>query len=153
MSEPSDPRQAAHDAVYAYIRSSDRVPGDLATRNAMIWRAVTAALDAAGLPGQHVPAPAVRELAEDLLARGADYKNRRDKHISSTESRTTAQAIIDASLRFAEAAGLPGDFDFRQIRDAAVEMTTPDPAAGPTVAEAAATDRAHWTDKYAGEGK
>ena len=29
----------------------------------------------------------------------------------------------------------------------------PDPAAGPTVAEAATQDRAHWADKYAGEGQ
>ncbi|MEV5347151.1 hypothetical protein [Streptomyces achromogenes] len=29
----------------------------------------------------------------------------------------------------------------------------PDPAAGPTVPEAAAQDRAHWADKYAGEGQ
>jgi hypothetical protein len=46
------PRQPAYDAVYAYIGSTNRVPGDLVTRNAMIWRAVHAALDAV------LPAPA-----------------------------------------------------------------------------------------------
>ncbi|MEU6674797.1 hypothetical protein [Streptomyces sp. NPDC046925] len=46
-----DPRQPAYDAVYTYIRSSNRVPGDVVTRNAMIWQAVTAALDALGAGG------------------------------------------------------------------------------------------------------
>lgn len=31
------------------------------------------------------------------------------------------------------------------------QITAPDRAAGPTVAEAAAQDRAHWADKYAGD--
>jgi len=39
-------RQPGYDAVYAYIRSTNRVPGDVVTRNAMIWNAVHAALDA-----------------------------------------------------------------------------------------------------------
>jgi hypothetical protein len=41
-----NPRQPAYDAVYEYLGSTNRVPGDLVTRNAMIWRAVNAALDA-----------------------------------------------------------------------------------------------------------
>jgi hypothetical protein len=39
-------RQPAFDAVYSYLSSSNRVPGDIATRNAMIWQGVNAALDA-----------------------------------------------------------------------------------------------------------
>ena len=35
--------------------------------------------------------------------------------------------------------------------DSILGASTPDPAAGPTVAEAAAHDRAHWNDKYARE--
>lgn len=49
----ADPKQPAYDAVFAYIRSQpDVVPATVVERNAMIWRAVHAALDAAP------PAPA-----------------------------------------------------------------------------------------------
>lgn len=41
-------RQPAYDAVYAYIRTLPRGAGDV-ERNAMIWHAVNAALDAAGV--------------------------------------------------------------------------------------------------------
>lgn len=47
MTDPRpNPRQPAYDAVYAYLASTTRVPGDLVTRNAIAWRAVHAALDA-----------------------------------------------------------------------------------------------------------
>lgn len=123
-----DPRQPVYDAVYAYIRSTNRIPGDLAVRNAMIWRAVTVALDAAEVPGRNAPAPAVRKLAAELCARGRDFAARADRNPASAESRTKAQAVIDASIRFGEAAGLPEDFDFQQIRDAAVEVLRHDEA-------------------------
>jgi hypothetical protein len=57
-------REPAYEAVYAYIRSSNRVPGDVVTRNAMIWRAVTAALDAV-LPAPAAPAAVVSGRAAD----------------------------------------------------------------------------------------
>lgn len=139
-----DPRQSAYDAVYAYIRSTNRMPGDLAYRNAMIWRAVNAALDAAGVPGRSNRA-AVRELAVDLLDKGRDYTN---SGIDSSECRTKAQGVIDASWAFAEAAGLPEDFDLRQIRDAAVEAAAEPKERhddGPSIREAAANDR-RWFD-------
>lgn len=42
-----DPRQPAHEAVYEYIRNlGPYLPPDTPHRNALIWRAVTAALDA-----------------------------------------------------------------------------------------------------------
>ncbi|MEU1088984.1 hypothetical protein ABZ401_19475 [Streptomyces sp. NPDC005892] len=42
-----DPRQPAHDAVFEYIRSlGEYLPPDRVHRNAVIWRAVQAALDA-----------------------------------------------------------------------------------------------------------
>jgi hypothetical protein len=42
-----DPRQPAYDAVYAYIRElGDHLPVDPVRRNAVIWRAVHAALAA-----------------------------------------------------------------------------------------------------------
>lgn len=45
-------RQAAYDAVFAYIRSQPRdfLPTTVVDRNAMIWNAVHAALDAVGIP-------------------------------------------------------------------------------------------------------
>jgi len=48
-----DPRQPAYDAVFAYIRSQpvDFLPATVVDRNAMIWHAVHAALDAVGVPG------------------------------------------------------------------------------------------------------
>lgn len=43
-------RQLAHDAVYAVIRGlGDELPPDPVHRNAVIWRAVDAAMDAAGV--------------------------------------------------------------------------------------------------------
>jgi len=47
-----DPRQAAYDAVFAYIRQQPRdfLPATVVDRNAMIWHAVHAALDAIGIP-------------------------------------------------------------------------------------------------------
>ncbi|MET9704880.1 hypothetical protein, partial [Streptomyces griseus] len=47
--QPADPKQPAHDAVFAYIRSQPRdfLPTTVVERNAIIWRAVNAALDAA----------------------------------------------------------------------------------------------------------
>ncbi|AMW11634.1 hypothetical protein A4E84_20330 [Streptomyces qaidamensis] len=43
-----DPRQPAYDAVYEYIRGlGDYLPPDRVHRNAVIWRAVQGALDAA----------------------------------------------------------------------------------------------------------
>lgn len=45
-----DPRQPAFDAVYDYIRRLGLyLPPDTAHRNAIIWRAVNAALDATPL--------------------------------------------------------------------------------------------------------
>ncbi|ACX71188.1 hypothetical protein pZL12.111c [Streptomyces phage ZL12] len=53
--QPADPKQPAYDAVFAYIRSQpDVLPATVVERNAMIWRAVHAALAAAP------PAPADR---------------------------------------------------------------------------------------------
>jgi hypothetical protein len=49
-----DPRQAAYDAVFAYIRQQPRdfLPATVVDRNAMIWHAVHAALDAVGVPSK-----------------------------------------------------------------------------------------------------
>ena len=50
--DDADPRQAAYDAVFAYIRTQPRdfLPATVIDRNAMIWHAVHAALDAVGIP-------------------------------------------------------------------------------------------------------
>lgn len=47
----TDPRQAAYDAVFAYIRKQpvDFMPTTVVARNAMIWNAVHTALSAAGV--------------------------------------------------------------------------------------------------------
>lgn len=52
-----DPRQAAYDAVFTYLRQQprDSVPSTVVHRNAMIWNAVHAALDAAGVPKAQQP--------------------------------------------------------------------------------------------------
>ncbi|WP_435110141.1 hypothetical protein [Nocardiopsis synnemataformans] len=49
MTDPqSTPKSRAYDAVYAYITQlGDRLPPDEVHRNAMIWRGVEAALNAA----------------------------------------------------------------------------------------------------------
>jgi hypothetical protein len=118
----SGPREAAYEAVYAYLRSTNRMPGDLAYRNAMIWRAVHAALDAAGVPAP-TPAHTVRDLAAQLLARGREYAQLPVRDFEAEGVQQKLNAILEASCRFAEAACLPRDYDLAQIRDAAVEMT------------------------------
>lgn len=53
VGEPqTDPRQPAYDAVFAYIRQQPRdfLPTTVVDRNAMIWHAVHAALDAMNVP-------------------------------------------------------------------------------------------------------
>ncbi|MFF7476631.1 hypothetical protein [Streptomyces sp. NPDC008092] len=49
---PGDPRQSAYDAVFAYIRQQpvDFLPTTVVERNAILWHAVHAALDAVGIP-------------------------------------------------------------------------------------------------------
>jgi hypothetical protein len=47
----TDPRQLAYDAVYEYIRNlGDYLPSNPVDRNALIWHAVHAALDAGARP-------------------------------------------------------------------------------------------------------
>jgi hypothetical protein len=50
--EEADPRQPAWDAVFAYIRTlpRDALPASVVERNAIIWRALNAALTAIGYP-------------------------------------------------------------------------------------------------------
>lgn len=55
--EQQDFRQPAYDAVFAYIRQQPRdfLPTTVVDRNAMIWHAVHAALDAMGVPAAEQP--------------------------------------------------------------------------------------------------
>ncbi|MFF5784212.1 hypothetical protein ACFY8P_04485 [Streptomyces sp. NPDC012693] len=64
MTQPT--RQSAYDAVYAYIRTLpvSFLPTTVVDRNAIIWRAVNAALDAER-------AAALREAADAIDARQA----------------------------------------------------------------------------------
>jgi hypothetical protein len=57
VTDGADPRQSAYDAVFAYLRQQprDSVPSTVVHRNAMIWNAVHAALDAAGVPAVRQP--------------------------------------------------------------------------------------------------
>lgn len=69
-------RQAAYDAVFAYIRQQPRdfLPTTVVGRNAMIWDAVHAALDAAGVPRQECvqPSNATRKPATPWGGTAAD---------------------------------------------------------------------------------
>lgn len=58
-SRAQDPRQPTYDAVFAYIHSQPRdfLPTTVVDRNAMIWHAVHAALDAMGVPSKEVQQP------------------------------------------------------------------------------------------------
>lgn len=75
----TDPRQPAYDAVFAYIRSQPRdfLPSTVVDRNAMIWRAVHAALDAMEVPKAHqernaMPDKYARHCLLDLLGPAGD---------------------------------------------------------------------------------
>lgn len=63
----TDPRQPAYDAVFTFIRRQPRdfMPLTVVDRNAMIWHAVHAALDAMGVPGPAgEPAPVATEATD-----------------------------------------------------------------------------------------
>ncbi|MCX5209772.1 hypothetical protein OG689_10800 [Kitasatospora sp. NBC_00240] len=62
----ADPRQPAWDAVFAYIRTLPRDTPRLSVveRNAVIWRAVNAALVALGYPDAEAPAEQVGQVPE-----------------------------------------------------------------------------------------
>jgi len=71
----SNPKQPAYDAVYAYIRQlGDSMPPDPVHRNAMIWRAVSAALDAVDRLDETGPetAPGSTQTAEQATVDGRD---------------------------------------------------------------------------------
>lgn len=71
---PATDRQAAYDAVFAYIRQRpvDFLPATVVDRNAMIWRAVHAALDAV-LPAPTDRAAVLREEAARIRDHCPDH--------------------------------------------------------------------------------
>lgn len=91
----TDPRQPAYDAVFAYIRQQPRdfLPVTVVGRNAMIWRAVHAALDAMGVPGlEGEPAPAATEATERPTLR----ERHRAQWLALTDAEQTARiAALD----------------------------------------------------------
>lgn len=67
----TDPKQPAYDAVYGYIRSLpdeglNALPSSVVERNAVIWHAVHAALDAVGFEA------AMQRTVEQLETAGTD---------------------------------------------------------------------------------
>lgn len=143
-----DTRQAAYDAVYAYIgRLGDAMPPDPVHRNAIIWRAVTAALDATAGGGA----------ADNETLRGQIARVRRAVAERRTE---VAEREADGMLPF----GTPGaswcdaitvtcdriDYALRVFPPPGYVRAEPAHDAGPTVAEAKADDRA-WPLEKAGE--
>jgi hypothetical protein len=89
----TDPRQPAYDAVYAYIRD---LPGDphsyeSVCRNAAIWKAVHAVLDA-------VEAPSDAQLGEaQRVARRWE-----EKYFEMAEKRTADAVALERVRAFAE---------------------------------------------------
>ncbi|WP_075737501.1 hypothetical protein [Streptomyces acidiscabies] len=125
MTDPTTPapptaahRQPAYDAVFAYIRSfGEDLPTDLVGRNAMIWRAVNAALDAmAAAPAPSADRSALRDRIADVLAEadGWVWATERDKARSSTyrgyQSRAEAVLAVlpEPADRAAAVASCPG---------------------------------------------
>ncbi|MET8978530.1 hypothetical protein ABZX85_23220 [Streptomyces sp. NPDC004539] len=73
---PAGPRQPAYDAVFAFIRGlGDALPAEPVHRNAMIWRAVHAGLDA--MTAQTPPADraTLRDRIAEALMQWADGNN------------------------------------------------------------------------------
>ncbi|MFJ9234119.1 hypothetical protein ACIRJ3_03930 [Streptomyces anulatus] len=115
--QPADPKQPAYDAVFAYIRSQphDILPATVVERNAMIWRAVHAALNAAP------PAPADRDA---VLREAADIAESLREFTPAYGARKSAQISENVGvLRVAD--------HFRALADGAaagVQQTTEDEA-------------------------
>lgn len=153
--EGRDARQAAYDAVYAYIGAlGDAMPPDPVHRNAIIWRAVTAALDATGDP--------YRQLLDRLREERARAL-RNAPHATLDEARLVNEGIA-AGIRIAEAWAITlFEGHEARMRYLAAEGVEVGPAlagtvdksaahdAGPTVAEAKADDRRYWDVEKAGE--
>lgn len=93
--QPDDPRKPAWDAVFAYIctlpREGDRP--NVVERNAMIWRAVNAALAAIGYPDadQQQAAPAQPE--QPLRQRLAEALDATFTSIEDFDAETAADAV------------------------------------------------------------
>ncbi|MFI9598888.1 hypothetical protein ACIHCX_03235 [Streptomyces sp. NPDC052043] len=103
-----DPRMPAYDAVYAYVRRlGDRMPADPVHRNAIIWRAVSAALDAMPPPYRQFLARLERELAQ---------ATRTASHATVEEVRLAAQGIA-SGLKIATAHAITL-YEGREVREA-----------------------------------
>jgi hypothetical protein len=136
-------------------------------------RAFNAVLPALRKAGEWLPLSARRAVADAVLAElkreldaFAEYENAinwmttctscarvLDSCIRETERAERAEATIDRVREEAQwlRRNYPGLTQLHSRLDAALQ--TPAHNAGPSVAEAAANDRAHWDVKYAGEGQ
>lgn len=157
--EGCDVRQAAYDAVYAYIGAlGDTMPPDPVHRNAIIWRAVTAALDAT---------PDPYRLLLDHLREERTRALRNAPHASLDEARLVNEGIAagiriaeawaitlfeghDARMRYLTAEGVEVGPALAGTVDKLAASEPPAHDAGPTVAEAKADDRA-WPLQKTGE--
>lgn len=119
----ADPRQLAYDAAVACLAANPDVPRDLVSRNAIAWLAIHAAVDAI-LGARTTP---------DNPPTSGDAAGNSD-----------AEAAVERVDRLALTFEVSGnEFIAEQIR-AAIKPPTHD---GPTVAEAAADDLAHWPQR------
>lgn len=137
----TDPRQLAYDAVYAYLASTTRVPGDLVSRNAVAWRAVHAALDAILGGRTTTDNPAASGDAADNSLERLRAENAAAQSLIRMQDEAI-QRVRNLANRLALDSPWGRD-TARQFR-LAVQPPTPD---GPTVAEAAADDLAHWPQR------
>ncbi|GAA1887797.1 hypothetical protein GCM10009837_06990 [Streptomyces durmitorensis] len=158
----ADPRQPAYDAVYAYLTSTNHVPGDLVTRNAMIWRGVHAALAAIPetkqqptdqlLHGQ--PAPYRQLLArletdrqQMLAAVDTTTRDKEELRQAQAQSDLASGYLYAAALAVRLFEGVDAAAQYIRHHGDGRHLVAHD---GPTVAEAAADDR-NWDVEKGGE--
>lgn len=100
---PDTDRQAAYDAVFAYIRQQPRdfVPTTIVDRNAMIWRAVHAALDSV-LPAPDQRAVMLTDREKAMLGFALEMAQE-EIHARSLEVTDEDRAALEGLRRLAEA--------------------------------------------------
>jgi len=95
-----DPRQPAYDAVFAFIHGlGEEMPPTTVHRNAMLWRAVHAALDAMTTPVPSIHGTALRDRIANALIQWV-YRGEDPEPGSTLEAvRANAYSRADAVLR------------------------------------------------------
>ena len=96
----------------------------------------------------------MREFAKKITEKVTAVAHREEAVAYTNEQKQRADRLhAEITALRDDLYGVTGARWIADMLDTILNGPTPDPSAGPSVAECAAQDRAHWADKYAGEGQ